>query len=313
MSHKKRRATPAHHSTKDRRVQLSLTLPGELIDRIDAWRDLQASRLSEPRMSRSDTIKFQLEWAFGPSGFGEEPLTAFFDMARSNQHATFDIKGHAVARLTKLDELFVRGFHDWRDPEDDHSPMLGMRSHAAFRAACGFAMSGQFAEVFPLLRTSLEYAGYALHLVKHPELTKVWLARHDSKEAMDAAKRAFRMSRIEDTLTAADKATAARFQQFYQGTIDFGAHPNERAVTGNTHLQELEGVGQIVGQFFLHGDGAQLDFGLRACTVAGACVLNILFIAFPTKFATIADELRALELSLSEEDTPPFGDLREES
>jgi hypothetical protein len=53
---------------------------------------------------------------------------------------------------------------------------LFVRCHAAFKTASGLAAAGQAAEAYVMHRSMLEYAAYALHINRNPELAQVWLA-----------------------------------------------------------------------------------------------------------------------------------------
>jgi hypothetical protein len=72
----------------------------------------------------------------------------------------------------------------------------------------------------------LEYAAYAVHIHRDPGLGKVWLDRHQGPVSMKAQKNAFSHRKV------AASISAARFEDMYQRTIDFGGHPNERSVMG---------------------------------------------------------------------------------
>jgi hypothetical protein len=58
------------------------------------------------------------------------------------------------------------------------SGVLLNRSQYAFKTASGMALAGQVVEVFPILRSVLEYAGYCLVLRETPELQSVFVLRH---------------------------------------------------------------------------------------------------------------------------------------
>jgi hypothetical protein len=94
-------------------------------------------------------------------------------------------------------------------------------------------MAGQIAEVFPQLRACLEYAAYALHIDRNNDLVEVWLRRHDDHDTLNAVKNHFKISEIKKSIRTTNRHVADVFDELYQRTIDFGGHPNERAITGN--------------------------------------------------------------------------------
>jgi hypothetical protein len=105
-------------------------------------------------------------------------------------------------------------------------------------AATRLALSGQVFEVYPLLRTAIEHAWYALHLAKDPHPPtrfNTWLSRQDSDETMNRCKAEFTVARVKATHAALDPDTARIFHGLYKDTIEMGAHPNERGVLSTMH------------------------------------------------------------------------------
>ena len=83
-----------------------------------------------------------------PPGWGEDPLTKFFETARNNQFATFDNFKTAYGRLRDIDK-FYRDFVDVLDNSQDwFAGFFLLRAHSASLAACRLATSGQVAECY---------------------------------------------------------------------------------------------------------------------------------------------------------------------
>ena len=78
-------------------------------------------------------------------------------------------------KLAAIDNLFATISKGWLNPDDEIAAMLLLRCHSAFRIAAGLAAAGQVAESFPMNRTVLEYAAYALHLHRNADVQ--YLAR----------------------------------------------------------------------------------------------------------------------------------------
>ena len=116
-------------------------------------------------------------------GWANESLTAFMDEARQNRFATFDHKKAESLCLVDIDACFQRLAENSSGIAHQKlvPALLLIRSHAAYRAACEHAMAGQFTETFPQTRVCLEYAGYALHIYKNPELGDIFLKRVDGE------------------------------------------------------------------------------------------------------------------------------------
>ena len=91
------------------------------------------------------------------------------------------------------------------------------------------ALSGQAAKSFVMMRSCLEYAGYALAIFNEPGLEDVFTDRHVISADMRAQKQSFRISEIKKVIEAFDPKLADLFQIFYDRSIDFGGHPNPHA------------------------------------------------------------------------------------
>ena len=68
-------------------------------------------------------------------------------------------------------------------------------------------------------------------------------------------------------------------------------HPNERAITSTLSIIRSEDRAEFK-QSYLVGDGLSLEHGLKSAAQAGVCALNLILIAYPTRFAEmgLADE-----------------------
>jgi len=140
-----------------------------------------------------------------PLGWSQDKLSEFIESTRQNQFATFANMQPAYSVLREIDDCLQITAENLSNPKDILAALLLFRSHSAYRAACAMAMGTQLPETFVLLRSSLEYAGYALHISKHAELGEVWLRRHDDTVAMSAMKKALMGVNIENAVGAVDK------------------------------------------------------------------------------------------------------------
>ncbi len=168
-----------------------------------------------------------------PSPSSSKDLTAFLDLARNNQYATFANHRDAVAVLERIDSAFMRiGLH-LLNPQDQLTPFFLYRSHSALRAASACAMAGQTVETFVLLRSCLEFAAYALQIDKVPGARQKWLDRHRDVASRKAATNAFRTDNLRPTIAGCDARLGKLFDTFYRRCIEYGAHPNEHASMGS--------------------------------------------------------------------------------
>ena len=230
-----------------------------------------------------------------PPGWGLDSLTEFIDTAQRNRYATFANKKDWSRRLIDLDGCFMRVVKDWLKPHHPLMPLFFLRCHSAYRAACEHTMAGQVTDTYPQIRVCLEYAGYALHIHKNPRLGEMWLSRHDDEAAKKAVRNEFKVSNIRATIKEANRHAAKRFSEFYERAIDFGGHPNERAITGSLKITDL-GDRKSYDAIYLHGDGMPLEHALKTTAQTGVCALEILQEVFPERFELLGIRAALLEL-----------------
>jgi hypothetical protein len=242
---------------------------------------------------------FKLPPPPSPPGWGDDELTKYLDHARQNQHATFANKRDAMAKLVNIDAQFAKVTKGWLNPTSEVAAMLFLRCVGAFRTACGLAMAGQAAECYVQCRSVLEYAGYAVHVHRDPSLGKVWLDRHEDEAGMKASKKSFQHVTVLKSVRAANRHAAARFEMIYQRTIDFGGHPNERAVTTNLNMTEQPDRREMLA-ILLHRDGVQLDLALKTTAQSGMIALEMFETIYAAKFELLG--IRAAMLNLRRAD-----------
>ncbi|PPQ21107.1 hypothetical protein CV770_02405 [Bradyrhizobium sp. AC87j1] len=208
-------------------------------------------------------------------------LFPFIEECWSNSVAFVALNNVVAARLTAIDEIFF-AVHDGFKPssETELVPiLLFFRSFSAFRSSVMVGLS-QPADSFPLQRSCLEYAGYAKLVFDHPELAKLWLQRDQN---LAGVRRKFSNRAVREAIEKGDAPLVAIYQDLYEKSIDFGAHPNEKGVLGSVVPGSLNtGNMQVM---MLAGDSLQLQHGLKSCAQAGICSLKIFNLVFPAHFA----------------------------
>jgi hypothetical protein len=214
-----------------------------------------------------------------PPRWEDDPLSAFVGQSFRNALATFVHKSEAYGLLLRVDTAYLKIAENLVRPPNVLSALLLLRSHSAYRAGCRLALSGQASETFPLLRASLEYALYALHIHIDETLEEVWMRRHDDFDAMRQVKKKFQHVSVIATLRNCDNQLCPIIESLYERTIDFGAHPNERAVTGSMIMNEENG-GVELQQIYLHSDSLSLDHVLKTTAQIGVgslCIFQHIF------------------------------------
>lgn len=230
-----------------------------------------------------------------PPGWGRDKLSAYLEDANGNRFATFFNKRQEYALLSEIDDCFTRIGENLINPKGLIEALLLLRSHSAFRTACGCAMAGQATDTYPLIRTTLEYAGYALFVQGDHKAQELWLRRHEGAGALAAVRKHFQSGSIVREIKKKDKELGHIYEGLYNVTIDFGAHPNERSVTGS--LAILKGEEKTTfQQIFLHGDDLAAANALVSVARAGLCALYLFANVFSERFQLLGliDRMDAL-------------------
>ncbi len=218
-----------------------------------------------------------------PTGWGQDSLTLYLDNCQKNHLATFANKRSEVIDLTTIDGLFRKLIDNAVDPKPFQPMGFLLRAHSAFLTAVGTVMAGQVYEAQALLRVCLEQGAYS-HFIRDDQARwELWMNRHDSAKAKQKVRDEFKHGKI----CANMKKDAPKLEKIYSGlydqVIDYGAHPNERGASLSSGMKDTIDGGISYTTTYLHGDGLQLDFGLKTTAQVGIWVLSIAQIIYPTR------------------------------
>lgn len=193
--------------------------------------------------------------------------------------------------------LFVR--------ENAMSPMqapLAMHGFLMYVSAIRVALSGNPAATFPVLRAALESSCYAFLMGEEPALGTLWLERDKGEDVRRACRRRF-ASAVKDAaqkIQAKDRVVAGTeewINDLYDASIDFGGHPNPKAILPYIQLenQRPDGrVGMALGG--LYGSTSfETERTLVACLDYGWAVA--LMLVFSSKDVKNEDVLALIELN----------------
>ena len=140
--------------------------------------------------------------------------------------------------------------------------------------------------MFPLFRTALEASCYAFLIGGSDELREIWLQRNSTPEALKLCRKRFG-SPVKDTARKIQgkswsSSTAEVWSnQAYDAAIDFGVHPNPKAVWPYVELKEddpdgydrvsLVAMGEANSPETLRCLVACLDYGLLIAIILTSC------------------------------------------
>lgn len=218
-----------------------------------------------------------------PENWASDGPTQFIDLACNNVVATFVQDKEEYPLVRNIDGFYYSIVKHLIDPEGILEAILIMRCHAAFRASFLLGMSGMAPETFVQVRSCLENALYALHINKNPGHDEVWANRHKDDASLKQVKDKFRMVDVMTTLENTDPANHKVAKLLYERTIDFGAHPNERAATSSLIIEERDGSKKIK-QNYLAGGTLQQRHAMKTVAQVGLCALYVFREIFTKKF-----------------------------
>jgi hypothetical protein len=224
---------------------------------------------------------------------------------RGNQNTEGLLSGtHPLIPLVETyDEFFANQL--WADEQHQANlPMfLSLNAYTLWTSAVRMALTGHEAAVYPLLRTAVESACYALVITRNPQLGGIWSARHDGEGERKAARKAFTPA-VGDAaviLEAFEPGLGGFVLQLYDACIDFGAHPNTRGVMNHVHGVPREGEQEEFGLGSIYpGDSLQVFRALVAVIEAGRGISMLLVCCLPTVTEAVADAVREIERQQNE-------------
>lgn len=213
--------------------------------------------------------------------FGEIPR--FIDDARNNEFATFANMPSEIARLSDIDVGFRKAIDGLNHSKEWFAGFFMLRAHSNFLAACRLCWSGQNPETYAVLRSCLENALYGLYLAKNPESRETWLRRQDSDEAKKKVRDEFKIGVLLKLAASINEKEGAVAKALYERTIDYGAHPNEVALTQSLKMEE--GKDQInFSVSYLDANPLARDVAIKTTSQVAVCTLSLFGSVYPERF-----------------------------
>ena len=213
----------------------------------------------------------------------EHSLEKFLAAVHANQQANRVNFPQWYSIIDKIDDCFVRAGSNLTNPKPVMTGSLLLRCQYAFKTAAGMALAGQIVEVFAMLRSTLECAGYALTIFDTPALENVFIARHLGPNEMKAQKEAFKISAVRAAIARKDAKLADIFDDLDQRAIDFGGHPNPHGAFSAMVLDERDDqTGMTI--VAMSNDPKNIAHALKSTAQVGLTALHILQHVFKAKF-----------------------------
>jgi hypothetical protein len=215
--------------------------------------------------------------------WGDDELSKFLELAHATQKANYLNFAPLYTTVLKVNDCLSKAGKNLINPQPIMAGVLMLRCQYAVKTAAGLALAGQAVETFALMRSALEYAGYALVIFDNPALEVVFINRHQSAEEMKVQKESFKISNVRAAIAKCDAKLAENFDIFYQRCIDFGGHPNPHATFSAMTLEE-DGSSASLTALAISNDPKVLAHALRNVAQVGLTCLYILQHIFAAKF-----------------------------
>ena len=124
----------------------------------------------------------------------------------------------------------------------------------------------------------------ALRIENNPSLALTFLDRHTTDQARRKSKKEFATPAYLAEVKSQSVGLADITEKLYNNLIDFGGHPNERALSSSMKVRKVESLGTQWLQVGLHADPKYIGFGIGQAVDVGVCSLKILELVFSARF-----------------------------
>lgn len=231
-----------------------------------------------------------------PKNWGKDHFTKFVEEAHFNIIATAVNLKNEYTLIKDIDNVCHAIVDNLNYTRDWFSGFFFLRLHSSFLGAASLSMSGQIPETFMLLRGCLENALYGFYMSRVSESKEIWLLRHDDEESQKRMKNEFKIRNLFDCLEKENSKIYNITQNLYKKTIDWGAHPNERALS--SVLKESESNGNIHFKIdYLTDNKNFISFCCKSVAQVGLCSLHIFNLIWPQRLEImgINDQIKRLD------------------
>lgn len=218
-----------------------------------------------------------------PPNWDTDEISKFIEAARVNEFATYANLKDEIHRLLDIDNAYRKAIEGLNHTKEWFSGFFLLRAHSNFLAACRLSWSGQIPESYAVLRSCLENALYGLYLARNPESRVIWLRRHDSDADKKKVRDEFKIGTFLGLAKQVDPSEGEVAAALYERTIDYGAHPNERALMQSLQIKEEADIVEFK-TIYLDKDSEQLRLLLKTLTQVGVCTLSLFRITYRERF-----------------------------
>lgn len=226
-----------------------------------------------------------------PPSWGKDSLSEFIDTARHNSFATFVNCSAQYGELTAIDGVYRFAIENLINTPEWFAAFFLLKSHSAYLCGATLSIGGQCGEAYMVLRGCIEAALYGLYLSRHKDSRETWLQRHNDESSLKRVKSAFKIVKLFEELKVVDLAAYESAKTLYGRTIDYGAHPNEAALTSLLNKTD-DGRGIKFNLSYLSGNTPAFHLALKTTAQVGVCALLIFKNVYNERFAILGIDRR---------------------
>lgn len=205
-------------------------------------------------------------------------LIDYLNATRENLNDHANDYPQLMLMVLKMDEIFQDEIFSCEYDLNPVAGFLSMNSYMLLLSTVRQALSGHLVTVFPIVRTALESACYAYLIAHNEEMGKIWLNRHASENALQKCRKMFSVKKASNYLKSFSPEMAEYVMAHYEAAIDYGAHPNKKAVF--SHLSDISEVDERFHGFELTGvygrNSWHVNYALLICTEVGQAIAFLL-------------------------------------
>ncbi len=212
--------------------------------------------------------------------WGKDSLSEYLSTSIHNVEASVENLAGPYQRLSDIDGVFLDVLSHRPSEEDLVAGSMCFRAHCSYRSSVQLALCGQLAESHMTLRGALESSLYAFYVKGNLTRQELWIRRHDDEQTKRQMKNEFTVGKVMSHLAQRDVTVHRVAKKLYEHTIDFGGHPNHRAVASQTKVVPTGPESfDVRNEYFEVGSLAH-DLAIKTCARVGVCCVDLLKLVF---------------------------------
>lgn len=138
-----------------------------------------------------------------------------------------------------------------------------------------------------MMRSCLEYAGYALIIFSDSDAQLVFVRRHGGPDDLKSQKKQFNAEIMRQTSKEIDEELGNELTEVYARTIDYGGHPNPNGMFNSMTVVSQDGMPIEIITVAITNDPKISAFAVNNVIQVGLLSLRMFGIIFPQKFDSL--------------------------